>query len=205
MGQIRRRKRRIDLDVTIEIERLARDNRGVRQIESHLIKEFPRDKVPHPKTIQRIIVDETTPRDTSAAWRLAGADPEDAALILPVLFTASGHWLLTITEAEWVVRIRSAAPDLPIDGVRDAVKTYVSAQRHERDTGLLDLVLSRHPWRSEGDRDATDRYLRQPVIHNEEDAFRAMVLARDLAWIALELPKTQKKTGKKTAKKGSKQ
>lgn len=81
-------------------------------------------------------------------WRMATADPDDAALILPVLGAVTrnsdgriGHF--TNQTASWIARIRRVAPALdPIATYRWAVR-YQSTTTAGRDTGDLDRELAR--------------------------------------------------------------
>ncbi len=80
-------------------------------------------------------------------WRLSDADPDDAALLLPVLaaVTRNSEGRLggfTVETAAWVVRIRRAAPQLaPIDAFRWAVR-YQTTVAAGRDTRELDQRLA---------------------------------------------------------------
>ena len=66
----------------------------------------------------RDLVAEMIARAESAEWTLATADLAEIPLVLPVWACAQTLGLrLSVQEAAWVVRIRTAAPDLPLDDV----------------------------------------------------------------------------------------
>ena len=151
MGRIRRRGREIDPEVYGELSRMAREtSSSAPQIEAELHRRFsPGRKVPSQKVIQRVVKEER-PQDPTGPWRLAEADdPADAALVLPVLVVTASGWPLTTAEAGWVVRIRKAAPSVPLNAVFMLVRTYMSWEQRGRPTELLDLVLACAPWRDD--------------------------------------------------------
>lgn len=103
------------------------------------------DRLPSLRTIHSIAADLRPP--TGTGWRLADADPTEAALVLPVMAAVTrnsdgrlGHF--TKDTAAWIARIRTAAPSLaPIDAYRWAVR-YQTAVAADRDSGELDLQLA---------------------------------------------------------------
>lgn len=129
------------------------------------------EPVPSKRTVQDIVAEHR--RDDSARWQLADAAPEDIPLILPFVRYAASldasfgddkgsargpitrggdttHATVTRAKAEWIVRIRRAAPDLPEPAVWDIVHYYLSrADDPEGRTFDLDLLLAFQPWQSE--------------------------------------------------------
>jgi len=105
------------------------------------------------KTVQRM-VRELRPPDTSGAWAFMGADPEDAELILDVacyvFIYSEGRVWLTQGTADFVLRVRRAAPSLPTRWAWWLAHTYqLIAGDPEPDTRALDLTLGTAPWTSE--------------------------------------------------------
>lgn len=158
----RHKSQRVDGKLKETIEILAFRRWKAPAIHAELLKEFGKGRTPNLRTIQRW-VNKITPEDPTGPWRLADADdPDDAALVVPVIATVGKEvlrWALTKREAEWVVRIRKAAPELPIIAVPQVVWTYMVWEQSEWPTELLDLVLSARPWRSLTTREALDRAL----------------------------------------------
>lgn len=112
MGTLRRR-RRIPGPVLEAIEGLALRGFTPAQIDKELASREMAD-IPTTRTIRRIVAD-LAPRDPSTPWHLQDADDE-AALVLPVLaeviVQSEGRTrTLTRGEADWIARIRRAAPD----------------------------------------------------------------------------------------------
>jgi hypothetical protein len=107
-------------------------------------------KIPDERTIRRRIA-ERKPPDPHDPWTLAATEGDKAARLLPVL-----RAVLERTEgrtkgfskatAEWIVRVRRAAPDL------DPWTAYRTALAYQRRTGPdtedLDTFLAFAPWRS---------------------------------------------------------
>jgi hypothetical protein len=111
---------------------------------------------PDPRTVQRK-VRAARGRDAGTRWCFAEADPEDARLVLPVLAAllekTQGRVWLTKDTADWIVRLKTAAPTLP-----DDYSTYIYARTYQRDGEKvlwLDRFLAFRPWESN---DAYARY-----------------------------------------------
>lgn len=147
MGQQRKRGRSIDPAVHAEIKILARGDLDIAPaaIAEHLERKFDKALVPSSKTIGRV-VSETRYRDSSGVWTLGDKeiDADDAALILPVI--AAGP--VTRQEAQWVVRVRRAVPDLPTRAVIHVVRAYMSFEHQGQSTEALDFLLALAPWRT---------------------------------------------------------
>lgn len=117
------------------------------------------------RTIRRIM--EELPTDETGTWSVADADPDEVALVLPVLAhvaqaTAGGVWSLTRREASLIHRIRRAAPSLPEAGVWRLTQCYIN------DAGLAggevlapyyDLLLALGAWQPGEGRVAFDRLI----------------------------------------------
>jgi hypothetical protein len=100
--------------------------------------------VPSVNTV-RSLIEEISARDTSTEWTLAEANLDEIPVVLPAWTAAlaQGH-RLTMAEAEWVYRIRIAAPDMPIDDVwwlaRERVQWPDEAE-------WMDPLIAFAPWR----------------------------------------------------------
>lgn len=69
------------------------------------------------KTVEHIVKEHRKPVDTSESWSLRDSDGDDAKLILEVRREIVRIWenptqRISKKEDEWVVRVRTAAPDL---------------------------------------------------------------------------------------------
>jgi hypothetical protein len=115
------------------------------------------DRLPQRRAIQNI-VRAHTPRDPSGPWRMSAAsNPSDAALILPVLAAVAEHsagrtTTVTMREAEWIVRVLTAAPDVPPFDAYQLARQYMRFQDRGVDTEPLDAVLALAPWRDDAER-----------------------------------------------------
>jgi hypothetical protein len=111
---------------------------------------------PSERTLQKMVKwASVTPAEP---WTLADADRDEIALIAPVWAVAleSGR-RLTKGEADWIVRVRTAAPDLPPGDVWGMAGLYatesVFVTQGLRDA--FDAVIAFAPWRS---KDHAERY-----------------------------------------------
>lgn len=112
--------------------------------------------VPDVRTIQRAVAD-LRPRDQRGEWRLADATGEEAALVLPVLAavfekTEGRRMHISVGEAEWIVRLMTAAPDLPPWEAYQLTRAYIRASETESSTDLLDRWFAFAPWRDNAER-----------------------------------------------------
>lgn len=210
MGQIqKRRARRIHPDVQAEIENLALKGFGASQINVKLHEHFGAkepSKLPHLKTIQRVISD-TVPRDSTAPWRLADAVAEDAALVLPVLAAvieeSEGRVAnLTIGQARWIAKLRHVAPDLALWTVYVLANTYMRCEEWNMPTADLDAYLALTPWRDDACRQRYAAVL--PKIPADQRG--RLAIAGELG-IEVKITKVAKKEDapKRTARKGRKE
>ena len=140
-------RRRVDPDVARAIEEdLVAGYSPSRVLDRLQADDQLRDRAPSLRTIESIAA-EIRPRSSSTTWSLAAAEPAAAALVLPVLAElarrSEGRLVsLAADTAEWVVRIRRAAPALePYAAFRWAVRYQLSAARGQ-DTAALDVELA---------------------------------------------------------------
>jgi len=145
---------RVEGDVEDEIRRLALMNWTAAQISRELEKrpDFV-GRVPQDRTMRRA-VRWYRPDDTSGWWSVAEADPEDAALVLPVLaegIERSGGWWQRFSKdlAGWIVKVRLAAPDMPPVWALQVAFSYWSHGRHDEPSDNLDTMLAFAPWRDQ--------------------------------------------------------
>ena len=108
-------------------------------------------RLPVLRTVQRI-VRERTVEDRSGPWSRRDTPSEGVRLILDVLRTAiiSGGGKVrqfTKAEAEWVLKIRMAAPNW--DGMNKVwilTRLYMIREQTQADTDDLDAFLASAPW-----------------------------------------------------------
>src|SRR5688572_30683712 len=109
-------------------------------------------RVPQPRTIKRYVALAKGSSDVSEPWRLADADPDEAALVVPVIAAVVEHTAgrvqsVSKAEAAWIVKIVGAAGDIdPWDAYRLA-RLLLSDPDAERD---VQQYLSFAPWRDDG-------------------------------------------------------
>jgi hypothetical protein len=120
------------------------------EIHRVLQKAFGGDaNVPVLRTVQDMVTEART-NVPSEPWEFAAAEPDEIAQITPVWAVAlENGTCLTRKDAEWIVRIRSAAPDLPPDDVW-AIAGLYSMEVHPETQPLrdsLDAFLAFAPWR----------------------------------------------------------
>ena len=142
-----KQRRRSDPDVVIAIEALLIDGWPPRRVLAQLeADERYRGRLPTQRTIESMQAD-LRPVRNGPGWTMATADPNDAALVLPVLAAVTrnsegrlGHF--TVATAAWIARIRRVVPSLdPITAYRWAVR-YQTASAAGRDTRELDRQLA---------------------------------------------------------------
>ncbi|MFC1938524.1 hypothetical protein ACFLWH_02615, partial [Chloroflexota bacterium] len=114
-----------------------------------------RSRLPTIRTIQRIVKEVAIP-DTSGTWSVADSEGEDARLVLDILaFLISsaigilkGNFSITKREAQWIIRIRKAAPDAPDLIVWALIELYIRRETNGiTDNADLDGYLALTPWR----------------------------------------------------------
>lgn len=159
-GAAPRKRRHVPLEVERAIEDLALKGWEPIQIYRNLEgKEKFKDKLPSLRTVQTI-VKQGRPRDTTGAWTLEDSAAGDAALVLETLaavieYSEGLTTAFTIKQAEWIVRIRRAAPDLHLWAAYHLAWSYQSRIEEKISTADLDAYLAFAPWRSD---DALARY-----------------------------------------------
>lgn len=124
------------------------------QMRRELSKEFEAEATPHVKTIQRIVREERA-RDRSGPWTLASAEPGDARLILEALAAElepavqheykSFKTSFTNKEAEWLLRVRSAASEMSAGNALAVAREYLKREGDVADSTDLDVFLAFAP------------------------------------------------------------
>jgi hypothetical protein len=157
----RQRKRYIDGDIQDEIEAKALDGWGPSQIFRHLEKKLEADVKhrypPNVRTIQRIVQDMVVP-DTTGEWSITDNEGADARLVLDIMaaniVSKQGFMYpdmkrkFTKGEAQWIIRVRKAAPDAPAKIIWTLAQLYIRKERKGiTDTADLDGYLAFTPWR----------------------------------------------------------
>ena len=152
MGTLRRRQGRLPPDLEQEIRRLAGEGRTPTEIETLLSGVKPWGRPLDIRTIRWRVKKYGLSADPSDPWSLAGAEAGEVALVLPVLAavvakTRGWRDRITQNEAEWIVRLRGAYPDLdPWEAFRLA-RLYVQRAEDGRETLDLDLFVACAAWR----------------------------------------------------------
>lgn len=113
--------------------------------------EIPESDVPSLRSIYRGM-DDIRLIDNSDPWHLADAPPEEARLVLDVLadviiLTNGSKTSFTKTEASWVLRIRTVAPDIEPCKVWGLARQYMLLENKKpADMAALDHYLAFRPW-----------------------------------------------------------
>lgn len=114
---------------------------------------FRGEAVPSLRTIQRM-AKELSPPDPSGTWSLATDETGHPGLVLDVLSSVIDGYageITTITnkQAEWIVRIRLARPEMPLYQVFLFTRLYVLREAYGEPMRGLDAYLAYEPWRDE--------------------------------------------------------
>ena len=143
------------------IEELA-PNFSARAIAEELERRFERDWYPSRRTIQDVIREVAPPVDVGEPWSVATADPDEAALVLPVLADLIRGSMgrlngFGVPIAARVAHIRRAADGIPpTDALRMAAR-YVRAEEAGASTEHLDAYLALEAWDDKKRSEALDR------------------------------------------------
>lgn len=110
-------------------------------------------RVPGYRTVQRIAAEVNLP-DGSGTWHPIQADPEEAALVLPVLarvIEVSKGKIREFTndQARYIARVRLMVPDLPLYAAFQAAESYQHLLSRGTTTNDLDAFLAFAPWRDD--------------------------------------------------------
>jgi len=105
----------------------------------------PNTPRPSLRTVQDI-VREFRPPDPSSKWSVAEAEGDEARLVLPVMVQIalrSKQRRLHVTngEADWIIRVRRAVPELDPWRVYQLARMYMVMQARKQPTDTLDLLL----------------------------------------------------------------
>lgn len=160
MGAPRRRRRRIDWRVVqrVQDEALKPAPMAAKQLHAKLEVEFA-DAAPSLRTVQQLYR-EFQPAEPGRWWSFGDDDPEDAALILPVLeaLWREGNLRILLTEgpiraeeARWIVRVRTAAPTMEPLVAFEFARRFAFAEQAGHDSRLLTVALALGVWRSPAD------------------------------------------------------
>ncbi|MSQ35933.1 MAG: hypothetical protein EXR63_02140 [Dehalococcoidia bacterium] len=92
------------------------------------------------------------PAAAEAPWRLSDADPQVAALVMPVIVAVCEHTHGARTHIDaaagaWVATLRAASPDLPLWGAYRLAAEYARRAAAGEPADDLDAALALAPWR----------------------------------------------------------
>jgi hypothetical protein len=158
MEQIRKRKRR--RSTPPEIVRFIQDRRidgeSVSRIQEALetADEFEGRVLPSPRTI-RSIAAEVAPQDKSGPWSFVADRTGRPDLVLPcwAAVIEANVWTnkaITNGEADWIVRLRKAAPSLPPLEAWRMSRRCIAADTTGRPVADLEEWLAFEAWTREG-------------------------------------------------------
>lgn len=163
------RRRRIGQQTVAEIQRTARLGWSGPDILKHLwglYEEGDVETVPALRTIQEIMRDCVIP-DPSGSWSVADADEEHIPLILAVLDTLviqtrGQRRHVTRREAELVIKISKAMPNMMKDELLDWAHGYMWCEEKRMSSEVLDLALAIKPWLDDERADTYFEYVGMP-------------------------------------------
>ncbi len=112
---------------------------------------FSDEEIPSKRAIEYRLAD-LRPPDPTAPWSFAQAKPNEAAAVLPVLgaiLEVSDGRTRQITNelAQWIVRVRAVAADLPPLNAYHVARWYRNLTLRDESTEVLDQLLALAPWR----------------------------------------------------------
>jgi hypothetical protein len=155
MGRIKG-QRNIDGDVQEYIVNQIKVNWTAAQIENGLNEKYkntPRfKKLPSTRTIQQMVKEKKI-IDNSGIWSIDDSNPEDARLVLDILadsFARRYGEPISKGIAQWIIRVKKAAPDAPPKIVYFLAILYFSHEISEDiDVTSLTNYLAYAPWKIE--------------------------------------------------------
>ena len=150
------RRRRIGQATLSEIQQKARCGWSGPDILKHLEGPYQKgdvESVPALRTIQEIMREYEIP-DPSGPWSVADAAAEHIPLILAVLetlvaATRGQRRYVTRREAELVIKISKALPDIRKWELLGWAHGYMWCEEKQMSSEVLDLALAIEPWRDD--------------------------------------------------------
>ena len=124
------------------------------------------ETVPALRTVQEIMREYVVP-DSSGPWSIADADGEHIPLILEVLdtlvrVTSGQRRYVTRREAELVINISKALPDMRKNELLGWAHGYMWCEEKRRSAEVLDLALAIKPWLGDEQADTYFEYVGMP-------------------------------------------
>jgi hypothetical protein len=159
--QLRRRRRRTPPDIVDFIQKKRIGGWTVSRIlEAMQRDETFADRMPSERTI-RYIAAEVAAQDKSGSWALAADRTGHPDLLLPALAavmerSAGETRAITNAEAEWIVRLRSAAPALPPYEAWAMARRCIADETSGKPLADLEEWLAFELWTDAGRRRQTD-------------------------------------------------
>ena len=139
-------------DVTVAARLLDLLDRGwaPRAIHDTLVAEFGLRAASARAIRERMLAQR--PAAAEGPWRLSDADPQVAALVMPVIVAVCEHTHGARTHIDaaagaWVATLRAASPDLPLWGAYRLAAEYARRAAAGEPADDLDAALALAPWR----------------------------------------------------------
>ena len=150
-------QRRTQPEIVTLIQQRTLERRTPIEIFHELEQQFP-GTYPSRRTVE-YIAKEVAPRDQSGEWQLAKAPPDEARQVLPVLGevirrTKGQTVRLTVAEAGWIARLRTAVPDLPAWEAYESARRLMGLIAQDKPTTRVEIYLAIGPWR--GDKETAE-------------------------------------------------
>ena len=103
---------------------------------------FLLNDVPQTRTFERLIKDNVSP--PVEYWSLRDADPQEAAVVLPVFveMLRDGETRLTREEASWIYKLRTVAPHMPGFVALQTARVYIGTEPGGIEEQRWDIVVA---------------------------------------------------------------
>lgn len=178
------RPRKLDWLGEKELGRATREGLTARQIHAYLWDLWGAEKiggeVPGVRALQEAMRKYRT--DPSGAWKISQAEPRDIKILMPVaravIESSDGRERLTNLEADFALKIRAAAWDLPPVRVWEYARSYILCDEREQPSDHLDLALTLQPEPLE--HDLSETYVR--AIGGDLTNLMIETLPRPVLW-----------------------
>ena len=123
------------------------------------------NEAPSLRTVQ-LLLKQYIPPDKGEWWRFGDGEPDDDAVVLPVLgdlyrtggdmggLVARIQGTIHRSTARWIVHVRTAAPEIDAESCYEFARRFDACEQAGSDSRLLTLALALGVWRGQEDEDA---------------------------------------------------